>query len=140
MPCTVELLAVDPSLVADMWPHVRALVKRAIDRTDLCNFEGVEREVLAGTQQLWLGWNGTTIEAAAVTQLVLIGTRKICIVVAAGAAPGNHDRARWPSLMAGIEQFARDEGCRAVRIIGRKGWQRILADYRANYVIMDREL
>lgn len=140
MPYKVDLVPVDPPLVKDIWPHVRAMVKSAIDRTDLCNFDGVEREVLGGLQQLWLAWNGTAIEAAAVTQLVQIGARKICIVVAAGAAPSNHNRKRWPSLMAGIEQFARNEGCRAVRIIGRKGWQRILADYRANYVVMDREL
>jgi hypothetical protein len=131
----VELLAVDPPLVKDIWPHVRSLVKSAIDRTGLCNFGDVEREVLGGLQQLWLVWNGTAIEAAVVTQLVLINDRKICILVACGGRGRN-----WPSLMAGIEQFARNEGCRAVRIIGRKGWQRILADYRANYVVMDREL
>jgi hypothetical protein len=136
MPCTVELVPVDPSLVAGVWPHARALVKSAIDRTDLCNFCDVEREVLGGLQQLWLAWNGTAIEAAAVTQLVLIGDRKVCIIVACGGQGCK----RWLPLIAGIEQFARNEGCRAVRIIGRKGWQRILADYRANYVVMDREL
>ncbi len=133
---SVELVPVDAPLVAGIWPHARALIKSAIDRTGLCNFEGIEREVLGGLQQLWLAWDGTAIKAAAVTQLVLIGSRKICIIVACG---GN-DRKRWLPLIAGIEQFARDEGCRAVRIIGRRGWQRILAEYRANYVIMDREL
>lgn len=136
MPCTVELVPVLPSLVADVWPHARALIKSAMDRTSLGNFEDIEREVLGGLQQLWLAWNGTAIEAAAVTRLVLIGDRKICILVALGG----RDRKRWLPLLAGIEQFARNEGCRAVRIIGRKGWQRILADYRANYVVMDREL
>lgn len=140
MPCTVELVPVAPRLVAEMWPHVRALVKQAIDRTDLCNFGDVEREVLGGNQQLWLAWNGTVIEAAAVTQLVVISGRKICIIVAAGAAPDNHNRERWLPLIAGIEQFARNEGCAATRIIGRKGWQRILADYHAHYVVMDRKL
>lgn len=131
-----QLVAVDPSLVKDVWPHARNMVKSAIDRTGLCNFDGIEKEVLSGLQQLWLAWNGTAIEAAAVTQLVLIGSRKICILVACGGK----GRKRWLPLIAGIEQFARNEGCRAMRIIGRKGWQRILADYRANYVVMDREL
>lgn len=138
MPCTDNpiLVPVDPSLVEDVWPHARALVKSAIDRTELGNFGDIEREVLGGTQQLWLAWNGTAIEAAAVTRLVLIGSRKICVLVAVGGC----NRKRWLPLLAGIEQFARNEGCRAVRIIGRKGWQRILADYHANYVVMDREL
>lgn len=136
MPCKVELVPVDPSMVKGVWPHAGPLIKSAMDRTALGNFGDVEREVLGGMQQLWLAWNGSAIEAAAVTRLVLIGNRKICILVACGGK----GRKRWLPLIAGIEQFARDEGCRAVRIIGRKGWQRILADYRVNYVVMDREL
>lgn len=132
-----KLVAVDPSLVAGVWPHARPLVKSAIDRTGLCNFEPIEREVLSGKQQLWLAWDGIAIRAAAVTQLVDVNHARICVVVATGAGKV---RVQWAPLIAGIEQFARDEGCRAVRIIGRKGWQRILADYRANYVVMDREL
>lgn len=135
-PVSVSLIAVDPSLVAGIWPNVRPLIQRAIQKTNLCNFGDVEREILSGLQQLWLAWNGTAIEAAAVTQLANIGDRKICTIVACGGI----DQKRWLPLIAGIEQFARDEGCRTVRIIGRKGWQRILADYRANYVVMDREL
>lgn len=136
MPCTVDLVPVDPSLVAGVWPHARHLVKRAMDRTKLGNFADIEREVLGGLQMLWLAWNGTAIEAAAVTRLVDINHERICIIVACG---GNN-RARWLPLIAGIEQFARDEGCAAVRIIGRKGWQRILSEYRADYVVMDRKL
>lgn len=136
MPCTVDLVAVDPSVVEDIWPHARPLVKSAIDRTRLCNFDHIEREVLAGLQQLWLGWDGTSLAFAGVTQLVLINGEKICILVAVGG----RDRNRWLPLLGKIEQFAKAEGCSAVRLTGRKGWQRILADYRANYVVMDRKL
>jgi hypothetical protein len=139
MRCTAKLVPVAASLVADMWPHVKALIRRAMDRTNLGNFADVERELLGGKQQLWLAWNGTTIEAAGVTRLVEINHERICIVVAAGAREGASP-VDWLPLIAGIEQFARDEGCAATRIIGRKGWQRILADYRATYVVMDRKL
>lgn len=136
MPCTAKLVPVAASLVKDVWPHAQALVKRAMDRTSLGNFEDIERDVLGGLQQLWLVWNGTEIKAAVVTRLVTINHEKICIIVACGG----RDRAQWLPLIAEIEQFARDEGCSAMRIIGRKGWQRILADYKATYVVMDRKL
>jgi hypothetical protein len=136
MPCTAKLIPVAASLVAGVWPHAGPLVKRAMDRTKLGNFEDVERDVLGGAQQLWLVWNGTEIKAAVVTRLVCINHERICIIVACGG----RDRTEWLPLIAGIEQFARDEGCTAMRIIGRKGWQRILADYRATYVVMDRKL
>ena len=38
----------------------------------------------------------------------------------------------WLHLLDGIEAFARAEGCDAMRIIGRKGWARVLKDYRVN--------
>lgn len=136
MPYTAKLVPVAAALVNDVWPHTRSLIKRAMDRTRLGNFEDIEREVLAGMQQLWLAWNGSEIKAAAVTRLVCVNHERICIIVACGG----RDRAQWLPLIAGIEQFAKDEGCSAVRIIGRKGWQRILADYRATYVVMDRKL
>lgn len=132
----VQLLAVDPPLVAGVWPHARAMVKRAIDRTALCNFDHVEREVLSGLQQLWLGWDGTAIKVAAVTQLVMLGDHKICVLVACGGS----GRQEWLPLIAGLEQFARNEGCRAMRIIGRKGWSRVLEDYPVKYVVMEKEL
>lgn len=133
---SVDLVCVDPSLVAKVWPHARELVKSAIERTDLCNFADIEKEVLSGLQLLWLAWNGTAIEAAAVTQLVLIGGRKICIIVACGG----RGRKRWLPLISGLEQFAKNEGCQSVRIIGRKGWQRVLENYRAKYVVLDKEI
>lgn len=136
MPCKVELVAVDPSLVAKVWPHAREMVKRAIDRTKLCNFAAIEKEVLAGLQQLWLGWNGSAIQVAAVTQLVRIAEDKICILVACAGS----DRIGWLPLLTGLEQFAKNEGCRTMRIIGRKGWSRVLDDYPVKYVVMEKEL
>jgi hypothetical protein len=136
MDSPVQLLAVDPSLVAGIWPHTRPLVKRAIDRTDLCDFDHIEREVLSGLQQLWIGWNGTAIQVAAVTQLVIVANTKVCILVACAGA----NRKGWLPLLAGLEQFARNEGCAALRIIGRKGWSRVLEDYPVKYVVMEKEL
>jgi len=137
MPSSVDLVAVDPSLVAEVWPHARSLVKTAIERTGLSNFASIEAEVLNGSQLLWLGWNGSTIEAAGTTQLVKIEGHKICVIVSFAA---NSPRSRWLPLLAVIENFAKAEGCKSVRLVGRKGWERILENYRANYVVMDKEL
>lgn len=133
MPSTVNLLCVDPPLVASIWPHVRALVKSAVDRAE-GDFGHIECEVLSGMQQLWLASDGKTIEAAAVTQLVFIGGRKTCVIVACGG------RGDWVRLINGLEDFAKAEGCTRTRIIGRKGWLRVLKQYRAKYVTMDKEL
>ena len=47
---------------------------------------------------------------------------------------------RWLPLLEGIENYAKAEGCRNVRIFGRKGWHRVLDGYRQTYAILDKGL
>src|SRR5262245_18951219 len=70
MPSSVRLLCVSPSLIEQVWPHVRGLLKRASEKTGMGDFGQQEREVLSGLQLLWLASNGRTIEAATTTQIV----------------------------------------------------------------------
>jgi hypothetical protein len=46
----------------------------------------------------------------------------------------------WIGLIAGIEQYAKDEGCAAFRIFGRSGWLRALEGYRLKHVIIEKRL
>ena len=75
-----------------------------------------------------------SIEAAATTHL----SRNVCTVTAVGG----HQRDRWLSLNAEIEQYAKDEGCHTIRAYGRKGWERVLANdgYRVEHVILEKAL
>jgi hypothetical protein len=62
--------------------------------------------------------------------------RKVCVIVACGGS----DMPRWLHLIEKIEDFARAEGCAATRIIGRKGWARVLAQYRTTRIVLEKEL
>lgn len=132
----IDLVCIDPALVSQLWPHVSHLIRRAMQRGNMGLFGPVESDVLAGRALLWLAADGVDIRAAAVTQIEHTETRKFCTIVACGGA---HMR-NWLHLIKGIEEFARAEGCDATRIIGRKGWQRMLNDYRATRVILQKEL
>ena len=132
MPSSVELICVDPARVCEFWPHARAFIKTAIETTNLSDFEDIEKQVLSGDQLLWLAWSGQ-IEAAATTQLV---RGPVCVVVACSG----HNRERWLPLFEKIEQYAKDENCKCVRLCGRKGWERVLSGYRVEHVILERQL
>lgn len=129
-----ELVCVDPKQVHEFWPHARSLVKAAIDHTGLSDFDAVECDVLRGDQLLWLAWSGTAIEAAATTKLIKIGSHKICLLVACSG----HHRERWMALLEQLERYARDEDCKAMRLYGRKGWERELPGYRVANVVMEK--
>lgn len=131
-----KLLCINPDHVAGIWPKVRDLIRRAIERTKLSDFAMIEADVLSGKHLLWVAWNGQTVDAAATTQLIKVGDRKICVVVACGGS----DMPKWLPLIDGIEAFARNEGCVEMRIGGRKGWERVLSGYRARYVTLQKEL
>jgi hypothetical protein len=152
-----HLVCVPPDKVALVWPPVRSLIFAAMKRGDLSSFGAVEDSVLRGDALLWLALScedgdGVRIDAAAVTELHQTEWRKVCVVVACGAPSGRlrassradasraTDMRRWIGLLERIEEFARAEGCEATRIIGRKGWARVLTSYQMKRIVLEKDL
>ena len=50
------------------------------------------------------------------------------------------DMRRWIGLLERIEEFGRAEGCEATRIIGRKGWARVLTSYQTKRIVLEKDL
>ena len=126
-----SLVCVDPEKIFDFWPHARGLIKSAIDATNLSDFADIENDVLNGDQLLWLAWSGK-IEAAATTHL----SRGVCTLTACAG----HQRERWMSLFEQIETYAKNEGCKTMRIFGRRGWERLLDGYHVEHVVLEKGL
>lgn len=131
-----QLVCVDPAHIRAIWPTVGRLLKQAIVETGLSAFATVERDILDGISLLWVAWNGTAIEAAASTSLQQTEAGKVCVITACAGA----GMTRWLSLLRGIEEYAAVEGCRCVRIFGRKGWARVLDGYAETHTIIDKRL
>jgi hypothetical protein len=135
-PEKAELVCIDPERVREVWPHVSALIKAACYRTRLNAFVDIEADILAGRSLLWIAWNGSTVESAAATILINSEIGKVCIITACGGS----DMKRWLPLIGEIEAYAKREGCKRVRIYGRKGWLHVLDGYEEKHIIMDKEV
>ncbi|MCK1387374.1 hypothetical protein IVB31_24300 [Bradyrhizobium sp. 21] len=131
-----ELVCIDPKCVQDIWPSTAPLLKQAIAKTGLAQFAMIERDILDGRSLLWVAWNGSMIEAAASTSLQQTDAGKVCIITACAGT----GMTRWLSLIRAIEAYAQAEGCRCVRIFGRKGWARVLEGYEQTHAIIDKRL
>jgi hypothetical protein len=131
---SAEPVCVDPERVHLIWPHAEGLLDKAMRRNDLGSIVDVREDVLAANALLWIVWDGWKIVAALVTKIIKPHDTKICILVACG---GEGD---WPSLIETIEEYARGQDCAITRIYGRRGWLRVLKEYKITRVIMDREL
>jgi hypothetical protein len=140
MPASAELVVVPPLEAPKIWPRVAHLIEAAMRRGDFGAYGPVAAAVLTGRALLWIAWepgpDGAREWAAAVTEITQTEWRRVCTIVACGGA----DRARWINLIHPIEDYARAAECSAMRIIGRKGWQRVLPDYRPVKVVLERKL
>jgi hypothetical protein len=150
-----QLLCIPPDRVAEIWPHVCGLIRAAaVKCRDLSSYQPVESSVLAGRALLWLVVGredgddaGVKVHAAVVTKLQQNERRKVCVIAACGGAIAHEDgrerpvgMRRWLDLIGPIEDFARAEGCSAMRIIGREGWARVLPAYRLKNVVLEKEI
>jgi hypothetical protein len=131
-----QLICIDPARIDEFWPYVAPLIKGAMVRGAITDFAEVEAAVLTGRVLVWIAWNGTAIKAAAVTQLSTVHGERFCTIVACGG----RDRSEWLPLLAGLERYAKSENCQAMRTFGRRGWERLLPDYRPARVLLQKEL
>lgn len=105
-----------------------------MQRGDLGRFDRLESDLLAGDGLLWLAVTEQEIQAAVVTQIIITECSKVCMIQACGGNGVNN----WIGLIASIEDYARRERCDCVRLMGRRGWARVLREYSADKVIMER--
>jgi hypothetical protein len=131
-----QLICIDPAQAHEFWPHVASLIKAAMEKGRLSSYADVEHAVRNGKALLWLAWNGERIKAAAVTELTYANGEKFCTIVACGG----HERSQWLPLIAGLEAYGRTQGCAAMRIYGRRGWRKLLPEYRTTRVLLEKEL
>ncbi len=99
-------------------------------------------DLQAGEMQLWLvvegmGSGAETIKAAVLTDIKPYASgMKVCTIwLVVGEAARS-----WIALRNEIEDWARQEGCESVEIVGRKGWGRLLDDYEQISVVYEKRL
>jgi hypothetical protein len=133
-PC--QLLCIEPARLHEIWPYVEPLIRRAVERSISTDLVTVAAKLVRRQALLWVVWDGTHIRAAVVTSINTANGKKRCVIVACG---GNGIEG-WLPLIGRIEDYARAEGCMSMAIIGRRGWQRRLKDYRPLAVMLEKKL
>ena len=122
----------------ELWPMARPWILRAIEKGNLAKFHPLEDDVLRFRAALWIAYDDDPpqLYAAAVTQIADTDRQKVCTILACG---GKQMR-KWLPLLEGIEKYARTMGCDVVRLMGRKGWQKVLNGYSAKRVILEKDV
>jgi len=124
------------------WPIAEPVIARAVAWSDgRYAVADVFAALRAGDMQLWISLaeidhGANAVEAACVTEIVSYPREKRCgIVFCAG-----QDRKNWLHQLAGIETWAKAQGCTAFELQGRPGWERVLPDWRKTHVILRKRI
>lgn len=138
MTSTVELVCVPPEDVRKLWPGlVHDMVDAGFAAFDCPMPVDILEQFKYGTRLLWLAVDpAERIIAAMTTQLYDMRSGKVCKVLECG---GEKMRT-WLHLRAGIEEYAKREGCGRVIVEGRGGWARLLPDYRMIGVTLEKRI
>lgn len=123
---------IDPQMVGRVWPRVDNYIRQAIAQGGVgSDFNAIVDDIIQGRALLWIGFDqdNNMIVSAGVTQV----GNGVCELIAYGGRREDH-------LLQTIEDYARAEGCKRIRILGRKGWIRVLKNYHQPYIVLERQL
>jgi len=105
--------------------------ERALKHQDTHALEDVARAIVDNHAQLWRGKHSEIV-----TEIKVYPTIQVCRIWLAG---GDMDEL-VKEMLPDVEAWAKERGCARMEICGRKGWKRVLKDYREQYAVLTKEI
>jgi hypothetical protein len=131
------LFAIPHTAVDAVWdevcPWISAACKRSRGKFDE---KDIKRGLLDREDQLWI-WKSPTAYAVGITRIVHYPKQKVCTIrIVTG-----RNRKEWErECMQQIEAWAKSEGCHAMELQARPGWEKSLPDYAKTHVYLEKPL
>ena len=100
--------------------------------------DDLRQMLTSGGFQLYIAFDVVRQEilAALVTEILQYPKAKVFSMAFCGGA----ELERWAPWIVGLEDLAREAGCRYTRIAGRRGWGRVFTDYQETHRIYEKDL
>jgi hypothetical protein len=117
-----------------VWNRVTPILSR-VPLDPGMTLDRVKQDLEAGDSQLWTIWRGEQIEAAWTTRIQTDPDGSIYCLAWMCAGDNVSD---WIHLSQAMEDWARDLGCKDVRVVGRPGWKKF--GYRPLYTVLSKPL
>ena len=134
---SAQLAPILPDMVDAVWPSIREIVEETLAGVDTSTAEDIRLEAKEGRSALWVASDADGKPLAFLTHVIWNYPRQKALRI---TRCGGRDRLRWIHLLSEIEDFGRHVGCAFVEMTARKGYVRVLPDYRLTHVLLRREL
>ena len=89
-----------------------------------------------GDMQLWIALEDDHILASMVTQIIPYPRKRVLRIISIAG----EDMENWIDNLPIIENWALSNGCTSLECWGRKGWLKILEDWKCSYHIITKDL
>ena len=126
-----------PEDVAYVWEEVVPLLARVAPHTEgEMEPDDYIEPLTHGDMQLWVVVENKRVNAALVTQIIPYPQKRILRLIS--LAGDNFQDIK--DFLEMVEVFALKNGCTALEMWGRKGWKKLLSDWKDSYIVFTKDL
>jgi hypothetical protein len=133
--CKIVLISPDdvPYIWENVLPHIEAMEPHSEGELSPVDFY----EALTNAEmQLWVAIEKKEVLASMITQIVPYPRKRVLRIISIGG----DDMEKWIGFIPLIEDWALSLGCTSLECWGRKGWLKVLKDWKCSYHIITKDL
>ena len=128
---------VQPEDIAYIWEEVAPLLERVKEHSEgELETDDFLEPLTHGDMQLWTAIKNNEIMASMVTQIVPYPRKRVLRIISIAG----EEMDGWIKYLHLIEDWALSVGCTSLECWGRKGWLKILRDWKCSYHILTKDL
>ncbi|MEB2554045.1 hypothetical protein [Burkholderia cenocepacia] len=131
------LYGIPSTAIEAVWGEVRPWIAAACKRSrGKFDEEDIKRALLDRDDQLWI-WKTDTAFAVGITRIIHYPKQKVCTI---RIVTGRNRREWEAQCISQIETWAKSEGCHAMELQARPGWEKALPEYAKTHVYLEKAL
>lgn len=137
----MNTILVTPEQALEYWPTFSPMLKESLDHgVGESTLTDYMRKILSYDAQLWAFMDNDKLKGIGLTQFLNYATHRTLHIIACSGV----DWKEWADQYYIVEQFAKENNCKAVEQWGRKGWAKVLPKYvpgfKEVYTVMRKDL
>ena len=134
---TLKAQIVQPEDIAYIWDQVAPLLDRVREHTEgELETDDYLGELSDGNMQLWIATENNGLHSIMVTQIAVYPQKKVLKIISMAGS----EFSRLYEFNDMVESFAIKTGCSGMELWGRKGWKKLLPDWKSDYIVFTKEL
>ena len=134
---TLKAQIVQPEDVAYIWEEVAPLLDKVKEHTEgELETDDFLEPLTHGDMQLWMATEESDVRAVMITQIITYPQKRVLRIISLAG----EDIEEIRSFLEMIEGFAVKLECTALEMWGRKGWKKLLPDWKDTYIVYTKDL